>query len=159
MKISSFHSIEIVTNAFDAKFENFGVGDSQIETLEFLIYPRGLIIAIKLKSISDEVPSKQNGADEQANDNNDVSKTDESPPSETAAGESDQKVSENNDNGEENNEKKEEKETYIDFKIGAELGYIQFDEAEAAQKACAAAEPRWQKLKLCFLVDRRKLDN
>ncbi|XP_019416285.1 PREDICTED: la protein 1-like isoform X2 [Lupinus angustifolius] len=132
-------------------------------------YPKGLIIAIKIKSISDEVPSKQNG----------VSKA-QGKPSETTAGESDQKVSEIVDNGQENNGTKKENETvnaensqetgeknpasaykdnmdvvlredlksvfekfgtvkYIDFKIGAELGYIRFEDAEAAQKARAAA--------------------
>ncbi|XP_019438407.1 PREDICTED: la protein 1-like isoform X1 [Lupinus angustifolius] len=142
-------------------------------------YPKGLIIAIKLKSISDEIPSKPNGADQQANDSDGVSKTDEKP-SETTVGESDQKVSENVNIGEENNEAKEEKKAvneeksqetgekipasaykdnmdvvlredlksifekfgtvkYIDFKIGEESGYIRFDEAEAAQKARAAA--------------------
>ncbi|CAL0319228.1 unnamed protein product [Lupinus luteus] len=49
-------------------------------------YPKGLIIAIKIKSISDEVPSKQNGAHQHTHDNNGVSKT-EGKPSENTAGE------------------------------------------------------------------------
>lgn len=73
-------------------------------------YPKGLIIAFKLKSISDEIPSEKNGVDQQANDNNVVSKTVENPPSEIASGENDQKVTENVGN-DENNEMKEGKET------------------------------------------------
>ncbi|KAJ1396393.1 Winged helix-like DNA-binding domain superfamily [Sesbania bispinosa] len=144
-------------------------------------YPKGLIIAFKLKSISDEVPSEKNAVDQQANDNSAVSKTDEKNPTEITSGEGGQKISENVENDGENNELKEEKETegeeksretdekfsaaasykdnmdvvlredlkdvfekfgtvkYIDFKIGAESGYIRFEETEAAQKARAAA--------------------
>lgn len=74
-------------------------------------YPKGLIIAFKLKSISDEVPSEQNGVDQQANDNAVVSKTDEKIPSEITSEKNDQKVSENADNDEENNEIKDGKNT------------------------------------------------
>ncbi|KAG5018765.1 hypothetical protein AAZX31_06G078600 [Glycine max] len=157
-------------------------------------YPKGLIIAFKLKSISDEIPSEQNGVDQQAKDNSVVSKTDENPHSEITSGENDQMVTENVGDDEENSETKEAKETeseenngmkegkvtegedkkrqaggkfsaaaykdnmdvvsredlksvfekfgtvkYIDFKIGAESGYIRFEETEAAQKARAAA--------------------
>ncbi|KAL2655568.1 hypothetical protein AAZV13_04G074000 [Glycine max] len=185
-------------------------------------YPKGLIIAFKLKSISEEIPSEQNGVDQQAKDNSVVSKTDENPRSEITSGENDQKVTENVGVDEEKNEMKEAKETvneednemkeaeetesedntdmkeakgtesednngmkegkvtkdeekkqqagekfsaaaykdnmdvvsredlksvfekfgtvkYIDFKIGAESGYIRFEETEAAQKARAAA--------------------
>ncbi|XP_027356419.1 la protein 1-like [Abrus precatorius] len=143
-------------------------------------YPKGLIIAFKLKSISDEVPSERNGVDQQTNGNSVVPKTDEKNPSEIISGESDQKVSENVDNDEENNVMKEGKKTegegksqeadkkfsaaayknnmdvvlredlkdvfekfgtvkYIDFKIGAESGYIRFEETKSVQKARAAA--------------------
>ncbi|KAK7352849.1 hypothetical protein VNO80_18279 [Phaseolus coccineus] len=63
-------------------------------------YPRGLIIAFKLKSTSDEVSSDQSVADPH---NSAVPKTGEKP--EIAAGENDRKVDE------ENNETKEAKET------------------------------------------------
>ncbi|CAI8605661.1 unnamed protein product [Vicia faba] len=182
-------------------------------------YPKGLLIAFKLKSISEEVPSEKNSTDEQANGNNGATKTDEQNPSEVAAAaaeDSDQKMSENDENNgvneekdaegkekeQENKEVKEEKaeveekgllelykksgngvnegkategekkdqETekrsaasykedsdvvlredlkvifekfgdvkYIDFKMGAESGFIRFDVPEAAQKARAAA--------------------
>ncbi|XP_057434673.1 la protein 1 [Lotus japonicus] len=143
-------------------------------------YPKGLIIAFKLKSISDEVPSEQNGVDQQANDNAVVSKTDEKIPSEITSEKNDEKVSENVDNDEENNEIKDGKKTqdeeknpkadeklsaaackdnmdvvlredlkrvfekfgavkYIDFTMGADSGFIRFEESEAAQKSRAAA--------------------
>ncbi|KAG4931020.1 hypothetical protein JHK87_047777 [Glycine soja] len=123
-------------------------------------YPKGLLIAFKLKSISDQVPLDQNNIDQQANDSN--------------------VVKDNADNDKENNGVSEGKDTegeeksketdgknyaaaykdnndvvsredlkgvfekfgtvkYIDFKIGEESGYIQFEEPEAAQKARAAA--------------------
>ncbi|XP_014499630.1 la protein 1 [Vigna radiata var. radiata] len=63
-------------------------------------YPKGLIIAFKLKSISEEIPSDQSAADQH---NSAVPKTGEKP--EIAAGENDPKVDE------ENNETKEAKET------------------------------------------------
>ncbi|RZB68887.1 La protein 1 [Glycine soja] len=66
-------------------------------------YPKGLLIAFKLKSISDEVPSSQNNIDKQANGSNFVSKTDQQNPSEIAAKDSDQKISENVENYKENN--------------------------------------------------------
>ncbi|KAI5394203.1 la protein 1 [Lathyrus oleraceus] len=181
-------------------------------------YPKGLLIAFKLKGISDEVPSEKNSTDEQANGNNGVTKTDEQNPSEVAAvaaaEDSDQKMSENDGNDKENNGVNEEKDSetkekeqennevkeekaeveekgqenngvnegkategekkgqetekrsaasfkedsdvvlredlkvifekfgdvkYIDFKMGAESGFIRFDVPEAAQKARAAA--------------------
>ncbi|XP_020217378.1 la protein 1 [Cajanus cajan] len=74
-------------------------------------YPKGLIIAFKLKSISDEIPSEQNGVDQEANNNSVVSKADEKPPSEITSWEDDQKVTENVDNGEEKNGMEEAKET------------------------------------------------
>ncbi|BAT78312.1 hypothetical protein LR48_Vigan561s004400 [Vigna angularis] len=63
-------------------------------------YPKGLIIAFKLKSISEEIPSDQSVSDQH---NSAVPKTGEK--SEIAAGENDRKVDE------ENNETKEAKET------------------------------------------------
>ncbi|XP_061336516.1 la protein 1-like [Gastrolobium bilobum] len=142
-------------------------------------YPKGLDGAFKLKSISDEVPSEQNETDQQTNDNNGASKTDQQNPSEIAAEECHEKISENVDNDKENNGVNEVKETkgeeksqeteekfsaaaykdnkdvvlredlkdvfekfgtvkYIDFKVGAESGYIRFEEPESAQKARAA---------------------
>ncbi|CAJ1973865.1 unnamed protein product [Sphenostylis stenocarpa] len=68
-------------------------------------YPKGLIIAFKLKSTSNEIPSDQNGVDQQANDNSAVPKTGEKPHFEIAPGENDQKVDEDN------NERKDAKET------------------------------------------------
>ncbi|KAL5055260.1 hypothetical protein RYX36_035942, partial [Vicia faba] len=74
-------------------------------------YPKGLLIAFKLKSISEEVPSEKNSTDEQANGNNGAAKTDEQNPSEVAAAteDSDQKMSENDANDKENNGVNEEK--------------------------------------------------
>jgi len=77
-------------------------------------YPRGLIIAFKLKSTSDEVPSDQSVADQH---NSAVPKTGEEP--EIAAGENERKVDEENNEtkeametgGQDNNEMKEAKET------------------------------------------------
>ncbi|KAL9313424.1 hypothetical protein ACSQ67_018876 [Phaseolus vulgaris] len=79
-----------------------------------LNYPRGLIIAFKLKSTSDEVPSDQSVADQH---NSAVPKTGEEP--EIAAGENERKVDEENNEtkeametgGQDNNEMKEAKET------------------------------------------------
>ncbi|XP_058724636.1 la protein 1 [Vicia villosa] len=177
-------------------------------------YPKGLLIAFKLKNISEEVPSEKNSNDEQANGTNGATKTDEQNPSEVAAAaeDSDQKMSENDSNDKENNGVNEEKDAegkekeqennevkeekteveekgllelykknategekkdqetekrsaasfkedsdvvlredlkvifekfgdvkYIDFKMGAESGFIRFDVPEAAQKARAAA--------------------
>ncbi|XP_061339317.1 la protein 1-like [Gastrolobium bilobum] len=86
-------------------------------------YPKGLIIAFKLKSTSDVVPSEQNGVDQQANGNGAVSKTDEKNPSEITSGESDQKVSGNVDDDDEMKEGKEtegeEKSQETDEKITA----------------------------------------
>ncbi|XP_027331974.1 la protein 1-like isoform X2 [Abrus precatorius] len=144
-----------------------GGSDHQCNTNTESNYPKGLLIAFKLKGVSDKVPSEQNNTDQQTNDNN---------------AESDQKISEseNVDNDKENNEVSEGKETeredkcketdgkisaaaykdnkdvvlredlkgvfekfgnvkFIDFKIGDESGYIRFEEPEAAQKARAAA--------------------
>ncbi|KAL2346905.1 hypothetical protein Fmac_000905 [Flemingia macrophylla] len=81
-------------------------------------YPKGLIIAFKLKSISDD--SKQNGVEQEANDNSVVSIADENTPSEIASGENDQKVAENVDNDEENNGLKEAKETESEENNGME---------------------------------------
>ncbi|MED6110734.1 hypothetical protein PIB30_045595 [Stylosanthes scabra] len=150
-------------------------------------YPKGLIIAFKLKSISDDFPSNQNAADQQANGNGNAHKTDGTDPTQVAAGESDEKVSASADDDKEDNEEKEGKETeneekeseskekgqeideknslaaykddknvvlredlkvvfqkfgtvkYVDFTIGDQSGYIRFEQAEAAQKARAAA--------------------
>ncbi|KAK7293868.1 hypothetical protein RJT34_16745 [Clitoria ternatea] len=153
--------------------------EHETNTEETVSYPKGLLIAFKLKGISNDAPSEQNNVDQQVNDNNVISKTDQQNPSETVAEESD-RISENADNGKENNGVGEGKETvgevekketdgkisaaaykdnkdvvlredlkgvfekfgtvkYIDFKIGAESGYIRFEEPEAAQKARAAA--------------------
>ncbi|KAI4316145.1 hypothetical protein L6164_024152 [Bauhinia variegata] len=78
-------------------------------------YPRGLIIAFKLKCMSDGVPAEKDGTC-QHNDINSVSKTDEQKPLEDAAEENEQKVSENIDKGEENHGKGEEKETEVEEK-------------------------------------------
>ncbi|TKY58281.1 La protein 1 [Spatholobus suberectus] len=79
-------------------------------------YPKGLLIAFKLKSISDEGPLEQNNTDQQANDSN-VSKTDQQNHSEIAAKESDQNISENIDNDKENYGVSEGKETEAEEKI------------------------------------------
>ncbi|KAL2318216.1 hypothetical protein Fmac_032092 [Flemingia macrophylla] len=83
--------------------------DHQNNTKTEANYPKGLLIAFKLKSISDEVPSEQNNADQQANDS-DVSKTDQQNLSEIDSKESGQKISENVDNDKENNGVSEGKE-------------------------------------------------
>ncbi|KAK7384922.1 hypothetical protein VNO78_30625 [Psophocarpus tetragonolobus] len=154
--------------------------DHQNNTSTESDYPKGLLVAFKLKSISDEVPSEQNNTDQQVHGSNVVSETDQQNPSEIAAKDSDQNISKDVDNDKENNGvsvgkktggEEKSKETdgknsaaadkgrkdvisredlkvvfekfgtvkYIDFKIGAESGYIRFEEAEAAQKARAAA--------------------
>ncbi|KAJ7965984.1 La-like protein [Quillaja saponaria] len=149
-------------------------------------YPKGLVIAFTLKSISDGVSAKQNGAHQPENDSSVPKKDEELSSSENATEQSEPKVldnivdekEENPDDrngsvsegkdieGAERSEEKDEKFSaasfkdnmdvvlredlksvfqkfgtvkYIDFKIGAESGYIRFDEAEAAQKARAAA--------------------
>ncbi|XP_020223777.1 la protein 1 [Cajanus cajan] len=84
--------------------------DQQNNTNAEANYPKGVLIAFKLKSIADEVPSEQNNTDQQANDS-DVSKTDQQNPSEIAAKESDQKISENIDNDKENKGVSEGKQT------------------------------------------------
>ncbi|RDX79519.1 La protein 1, partial [Mucuna pruriens] len=99
-------------------------------------YPKGLIIAFKLQSISEEIHSKQNGVDQQANDNSVVSKTADNPPSGITSGENDQMVTENVNNNEdemkegketeteENNEMKEAKETESEVNIEVKEGKI-----------------------------------
>ncbi|KAG2389968.1 La protein [Vigna angularis] len=74
-------------------------------------YPKGLLIAFKLKTISDEVPSEQNNPEQQTNDADDISKTDQQNPSEIAAEESGKKTSENDENDKENSEVSEGKGT------------------------------------------------
>ncbi|RDX83780.1 La protein 1, partial [Mucuna pruriens] len=71
-------------------------------------YPKGLLIAFKLKSISNV---EQNNTDQQAYDTNVVSEADKQNFSEIAAKESDQKISENVDHDKENKLVSEEKET------------------------------------------------
>ncbi|KAK7377348.1 hypothetical protein VNO80_02771 [Phaseolus coccineus] len=153
--------------------------DHQNNTNTEAVYPKGLLIAFKLKTISDKVPSEQNNPDQQTNDAHDIAKSDQQNPSEIAAEESGKKMSENDENDKENSGVSEGKETegeeksketdeknfatadkdnkfvvsredlrvvfekfgtvkYIDFKIGAESGYIRFEEPEGAQKARAA---------------------
>lgn len=77
----------------------------------FYSYPKGLLIAFKLKTISDEVPSEQNNPEQQTNDADDISKTDQQNPSEIAAEESGKKISENDENDKENSEVSEGKGT------------------------------------------------
>lgn len=96
-------------------------------------YPKGLVIAFKLKSSSDEVPEK-NSADQQANDNNDVTKTDDQKPSEVAAEESDQKMSENDDNDKENNGVNEGKEAKGEEKDQEKNGVKEEKETEVEEK-------------------------
>ncbi|KAI4337472.1 hypothetical protein L6164_015886 [Bauhinia variegata] len=143
-------------------------------------YPKGLIIALKLKSMSDGVPVEKDGICQLANNDNSVSKKDEQKPLKDAAEENEQNVSENIDDDKENHgesvgkgteveEKTQETDEkisaasykdnmdvvmredlkgvfekfgtvkYIDFKIGADSGYIRFEESDAGQKARAAA--------------------
>ncbi|CAJ1972329.1 unnamed protein product [Sphenostylis stenocarpa] len=85
--------------------------DHQDNTNTAANYPKGLLIAFKLKTISDEVPSEQNNPDQQTRDANVVSKTDHQNPSEISAEESDKKISENDGNDKENNGVSEGKET------------------------------------------------
>lgn len=96
-------------------------------------YPKGLVIAFKLKSSSDEVPEK-NSTDQQANDNNDVTKTDEQKPSEVAAEESDQKMSENDDNDKENYGVNEGKEAEGEEKEQEKNGVKEEKETEVEEK-------------------------
>ncbi|XP_004498482.1 la protein 1 [Cicer arietinum] len=99
-------------------------------------YPKGLLIAFKLKSNSAEVPSEKNSTDEQANGTNGVTKTDQQNPSEVAAEESDQKMSENddNDNDKENNGVNEGKEAEVEEKVQENNGVKEIKETEAEEK-------------------------
>ncbi|GAU21202.1 hypothetical protein TSUD_11190 [Trifolium subterraneum] len=97
-------------------------------------YPTGLIIAFKLKSSSDEVPSEKNSTEQQANGNNGVTKTDEQKPSEVAAEENDQKMSEDNDNDKENNGVNEAKEVEGEEKEKENNGVKEVKEAEVEEK-------------------------
>lgn len=117
-------------------------------------YPKGLIVAFKLKSTTSEDPSVEKG--------NEVKLETEGKPDSMELGTEDKKES-----SPENEEKTETKKLsadmykdnkdvvlredlksvfqkfgtvkYIDFKMGEESGYIRFEEAEGSQKARAAA--------------------
>ncbi|WJX10080.1 hypothetical protein P8452_00845 [Trifolium repens] len=97
-------------------------------------YPKGLLIAFKLKSSSDVVPSEKNSTEQQTNGNNGVTKTDEQKPSEVAAEESDQKMSEDNDNDKENNGGNEAKEAEGEEKEKENNGVKEVKEAEVEEK-------------------------
>ncbi|KAL1337828.1 hypothetical protein HN51_032525 [Arachis hypogaea] len=102
-------------------------------------FPKGLIIAFKLKSISDEVPSNQGGADQLANGNGNGHKTDGTNPTEVAAGESDEKASESAEDDKENNAEKEGKETESEEKEGKETESEE-KEAESEEKEAGSEE-------------------
>ncbi|XP_047163761.1 la protein 1 [Vigna umbellata] len=93
------------------KFRPHGGIDHQNNIHTEADYPKGLLIAFKLKTISDEVPSEQNNPEQQTNDADDISKTDQQNPSEIAAEESGKKISENDENDKENSEVSEGKGT------------------------------------------------
>ncbi|KAK8523381.1 hypothetical protein V6N13_113323 [Hibiscus sabdariffa] len=117
-------------------------------------YPKGLLVAFTLKSISTGDPANQNGSDEKKTEEN-----------ENGEGKIDDKNGSTIEEEEEVDEK-EHKSTasiykddmnvvlredlkdvfnkfgtvkYVDFRIGEDKGYIRFDEPEAALKAHAAA--------------------
>ncbi|XP_014503613.1 la protein 1 [Vigna radiata var. radiata] len=93
------------------KFRPPGGVDHQNNISTEADYPKGLLLAFKLKTISDEVPSEQNNPEQQTNDADDISKTDQQNPSEIAAEESGKKISENDENDKENSEVSEGKGT------------------------------------------------
>ncbi|WVY90425.1 hypothetical protein V8G54_035939 [Vigna mungo] len=93
------------------KFRPSGGVDHQNNISTEADYPKGLLIAFKLKTISDEVPSEQNNPEQPTNDSDDISKTDQQNPSEIAAEESGKKISENDENDKENSEVSEGKGT------------------------------------------------
>ncbi|KAJ9546876.1 hypothetical protein OSB04_019419 [Centaurea solstitialis] len=121
-------------------------------------YPKGLIVAFKLKSKSGSANDDNQVKSSDATD--DVQVTDVKPDSmELVTEETDQKASEKAEEESEpekvdvksssekeevvedkkNDETKTETKKYIDFKMGEESGYIRFEEADGAQKARAAA--------------------
>ncbi|KAI3506232.1 hypothetical protein L1887_28588 [Cichorium endivia] len=129
-------------------------------------YPKGLIVAFKLKSTDS---SNEKGNEVKSSDGVDVKETEEKPDSMELEPKTDEKTEEDEDKkkSSENEEKTETKKTsadmykdnkdvvlredlksvfqkfgtvkYIDFKMGEESGYIRFEEAEGSQKARAAA--------------------
>ncbi|KAJ6406359.1 hypothetical protein OIU84_009975 [Salix udensis] len=130
-------------------------------------YPKGLIIAFALKSKLAGGSAEQNGVQEPANGDAHACEADGgSNSSENTIKENEQKVPENIKTDDESNvenvdgdngcESTDDKNVvlredlkavlerfgtvkYVDFKMGDESGYIRFEEAEAAQKARAAA--------------------
>ncbi|XVF48523.1 hypothetical protein PTKIN_Ptkin03bG0197500 [Pterospermum kingtungense] len=150
---------------FDAKREEEAEGFEDNDSKAEDKYPKGLLVAFTLKSISAGDSAEKNGSDELAKDG----ATDRSEQNTAESDNQNQEKVDNKMDTESHVEKVEEKEhkstasaykddmnvvmredlkdvfqkfgtvKYVDFKIGDDKGYIRFDAPEAAQKARAAA--------------------